>query len=65
MVNLVEEVDLTEEHTSGISHTSRTAGDTAPSKDGGFREGVSCQGLGVNLSQLLSQGDQKYLYKRF
>ena len=37
----MEEVDLTGEHTSDMSHTSRTAVDTATSKDGNNHDEVS------------------------
>ena len=40
-MTLEDEVDLTGEQTSGTSHTSITAGDTAPSRDGTYHEEVS------------------------
>ena len=41
MVTLEDEVDLTGEQTSDTSHTSITAGDTAPSRDGTYHVEVS------------------------
>ena len=40
-MNLVEEVDLTGEHASGMSHTSKTVRDIAHSRDGSDHDELS------------------------